>query len=130
MPSTCRGPAESTDSCRTRRLTGSQPEGTVEPEAPRLHGYPLRVARSRCADPDHEADRVGEPGRDGPEADLPQGSVLPDQFVTRQINVGGIGLAISADGLSWTRFAAPVLTPDSLQPGATVGDPSVLVLSN
>jgi len=62
--------------------------------------------------------------------DLPQGSVLPDQFVTRQINVGGIGLAISADGLSWTRFSAPVLTPDSLQPGATVGDPSVLVLSN
>jgi predicted GH43/DUF377 family glycosyl hydrolase len=60
--------------------------------------------------------------------DLPEGSVLPDQSVTQQINVGGIGLAISRDGMTWTRFSAPVLTADSLHDGAMAGDPSVLVL--
>lgn len=59
--------------------------------------------------------------------DLPTGSILPDQSVTKQSNVGGIGLAISADGLTWRRFSAPILAPP--EAGAAVADPSVLVPS-
>jgi predicted GH43/DUF377 family glycosyl hydrolase len=60
--------------------------------------------------------------------DLPEGSILPDQSITQQTNVGGIGLAISADGLTWRRFSAPIVASHGA--GATVADPSVLVLSD